>query len=1036
MAKKPTYEELEQRVKELESEAFERKQAEEALRESEERFRSLFNANRDGYLIVLGGGEILDANPRMLEMLRYSIGELRMKNFWKITPEKWREWEYRVQGTLLFERGYTDLYEKEYVRKDGTVFPIEVQAYILEKGEDIESSRIGGFVREVSERKQAEEALRESEEKLRAILDNSPIAIWCFDGEKYSYLSEEWYRYTGQDPTLPLTVDRWIELVHPNDLEKAGRIWEEHWKTKTAHDNYFRLKGANGEYRRIHCQAIPIFDKEGVFQHFQGFNFDVTNRKLAEDKLLESEAKLSKAQQMTHVGSWNWNIVKNKISWSDELYRIVGLSPQQFDANYEAYLQCIHPDDLEFFKNVTKKVLSDKKSYTAEYRIVRPNDDVRTVQELGEVTVDANGDPINLFGTVQDLTERKHEEEQYRTIIQTTIDGFWIVDTKGRLLDVNNAACMMLGYQREELLEMQISDLDVSETPDEIADHIQKSIKQVYDSFETRHRRKDGTIIDVQINLQYSNLRGGVFISFIRDISEEKRSERTLRESEERFRTVADFTYDWESWIAPDGKYIYISPSCERTTGYSVEEFFENPGLFLEIVHPDDRESVSVHVKSHMDKEGTGGHHIDFRITTREDDIRWISHYCLPVYDEDGKWLGIRSSNRDITDRIKLAEQLAQAQKMEGIGRLAGGVAHDFNNLLVSIMGHADLALMSLAEDDPLRRRLKEIKGGGKRAASLTRQLLAFSRKQILQPVVLDLNALITGFVKMLERLIGEDMELETFLTSGLRLLKADPGQMEQIIMNLVVNARDAMPDGGKLTIETVNTVLDKDYAREHDVSMQPGPYVMLGVSDTGMGMDDKTKSLIFEPFFTTKEVGKGTGLGLSTVYGIVKQSGGYIWVYSEPGQGTTFKIYLPVAEGEAVSRKEKEISPERLTGSETILIVEDDDKTRNLVCEILEPQGYSILEAQNGIEALRVSESHGGQIHLMIADVVMPKMGGRELAEHLRPLRPDLKVIYMSGYTDNAILHHGVLNPEMEFLQKPISSEALKRKVREVLDA
>jgi len=301
--------------------------------------------------------------------------------------------------------------------------------------------------------------------------------------------------------------------------------------------------------------------------------------------------------------------------------------------------------------------------------------------------------------------------------------------------------------------------------------------------------------------------------------------------------------------------------------------------------------------------------------------------------------------------------------------------------------------------------------------------------------VVLDLNTLIAGFVKMLERMIGEDVELEIVLASGLSRVEADPGQMEQIIMNLVVNARDSMLDGGKLIIETVNVDLDKDYAKEHDVSMQPGPHVMLGVSDTGMGMDDKTKSHIFEPFFTTKEVGKGTGLGLSTVYGIVKQSGGYIWVYSEPGQGTTFKIYLPAVEREAAQVQEEQTSSDDFTGSETILIVEDDDSLRNMVCEILEPQGYSILEAQNGIEALRVSESHSGQIHLMLTDVVMPKMGGRELEEHLRPLRPDMKVIYMSGYTDNAILHHGVLSPGIEFLEKPFTPAGLRKKVREVLD-
>jgi len=410
--------------------------------------------------------------------------------------------------------------------------------------------------------------------------------------------------------------------------------------------------------------------------------------------------------------------------------------------------------------------------------------------------------------------------------------------------------------------------------------------------------------------------------------------------------------------------------------------------------------------------------------------IKNIKH--IPVMLESGDQFVIYE---DISRQKRLEAQLRQAQKMEAVGRLAGGVAHDFNNVLMTIMGYADLALMSLAEDDPLKRDLKEIKQGRKTRRRFDPPLLAFSRKQILQPVVLDLNELITGFVKMLERLIGEDVELETVLAPGLRRVEADPGQMEQVIMNLVINARDAMPGGGKLTIETGNTDLDEGYAREHGAELQPGPYVMFGVSDVGTGMDDKTKSLIFEPFFTTKEEGKGTGLGLSSVYGIVKQSGGYIWVYSEPGEGTTFKIYLPAVEGEATEVQKEQTSHHDLTGAETILIVEDDDALRKLACEILEPQGYTVLEAQNGIEALRVSEAHGDRIHLMIADVVMPKMGGRELAEHLRPLRPEMKVIYMSGYTDNAIVNHGVLNPEIEFLQKPITSARLKRRVREVLD-
>jgi len=406
------------------------------------------------------------------------------------------------------------------------------------------------------------------------------------------------------------------------------------------------------------------------------------------------------------------------------------------------------------------------------------------------------------------------------------------------------------------------------------------------------------------------------------------------------------------------------------------------------------------------------------------------------VYGKDGEVSHFDSIMLDITGQKELEAQFLHSQKMGAIGRLAGGVAHDFNNLLTVIMGCGGLVLMGLREDDPLREDMKEINRAAKTAASLTRQLLAFSRKQILKPRVLDLNEVVTNLKKMLGRIISENIELETNLAPDLGLVKIDEGQMEQVIMNLAVNTKDAMPQGGKLTLETANVYLDEEYARRHGVKLKHGPHVMFAMSDTGVGMDEETQARIFEPFFTTKELGKGTGLGMATVYGIIKQSGGYIWVYSKPGAGTTFKIYLPVVEGKTEPRQKEEIVLEELRGSETILIVEDDDALRKLACKILEPQGYSILEAKNGIEALRISEEHGDQIHLMITDAVMPGMDGRKLAEHLRPLRPDLKVIYMSGYTDNAILHDLVLNPETEFLQKPFSSEALKRRVREVLGA
>jgi two-component system, cell cycle sensor histidine kinase and response regulator CckA len=502
-----------------------------------------------------------------------------------------------------------------------------------------------------------------------------------------------------------------------------------------------------------------------------------------------------------------------------------------------------------------------------------------------------------------------------------------------------------------------------------------------------------------------------------------------LVEQEEIFRLIGENAADMIAVVHVDGRRLYNSPSYQKWLGYSPQEL-EQTSAF-EQIHPEDRKLVAAAAE---EARKTGlGRRVEYRVRHKDGHWRVLESTASAVRNAHGSVEKLIIVNRDITERKQLQEQLFLSQKLEAVGRLSGGIAHDFNNILGVIIGYGEALQMKIGPEDPFREAVDEIQKAAQRAAALTQQLLAFSRKQVLEPKVLDLNSIVNDVEKMLRRLIGEDIELKTILSQDLRRVKADRGQIEQVILNLAVNSRDAMPRGGKLTLETSNAVLTEADAARHRFVV-PGPCVMLQVGDTGTGMDAEVQSHIFEPFYTTKEKGKGTGLGLATVYGIVKQSGGYIWLESEPGKGAKFSICLPRAEGIEEEVREAEKPARRAAGPQTILLVEDEPSLRKLTRSTLVESGYTVLEAADAPEALEIVRRSDFPLDLLLTDIVMPGMNGPELAAQLSPRCPGMKVLFMSGYTDGAVATHGVLKPGVKILRKPFSRVTLAKYVAEVL--
>ncbi|MGC1171629.1 MAG: PAS domain S-box protein, partial [Candidatus Acidiferrales bacterium] len=860
-------------------------------------------------------------------------------------------------------------------------------------------------------------------------------------------------------------------LLAPSELTREAVSFTERAAAGEVVRASTQRRRRDGSVVEVQITCVPLMangQSVGCFAIYE----DITERREAQRAQQQAEEKLSQLFENAVEGIFRASVEGQLLSVNPALARMCGYSsPEEMILSIQDMSQDLYSDPqarVEF----KRRMMEHGSVESFEYQLRRKDGALIWVSENARAVRVSNGEIVAYEGSMEDITERKRSELE-RQVTFEIIHAVNVTDNLDDLLYLVHQALRKVLYAENCFVALYetpsgmfhfpffIDQFDEAPPPQQVGRSCTAYVyrtgramlipQQVFDELAERGEvelvgtpspswlgaplRTPAATIGVLVVQHYENETAYTErdLEFLMSVGgqialaiERKRAEEKIRESEARLRVLVEqlpavlwtvgkdlrFTSALGAGLARLG----LKPN--QIVGVSLMDYFEtNDQTFL---------PIAAH------RRATKGEPVTFHV-----EWKGGSYTCHvePLRTAEGELQGAICMALDITDRKQLEEQLRQAQKMEAVGRLAGGIAHDFNNLLMVIQGYADLMTERLAEGDPLRRNAEQIQTASQRATSLTRQLLAFSRKQMLAPKVLNVQSVVVEMEKILRRLIGEDIQLETSSAPDLGLIKADRSQIEQVILNLAVNARDAMPEGGRLTIETANVELDKAAAHPPAV-LSPGKYVMLAVTDNGCGMDAETQAHIFEPFFTTKEKGKGTGLGLATVYGIVKQSGGYVWVYSEPGRGTSFKVYLPRIEDEQTARgRDNKIEAKALPrGSETVLLVEDEKGVRELAREYLELTGYTVIAAEDGHTALELAAMHVGPIQLLMTDVVMPGISGRELAGRVKTIRPEIKVLFMSGYTDQAVVHHGILDTDAALLQKPFTMAALAAKLREIL--
>jgi two-component system cell cycle sensor histidine kinase/response regulator CckA len=967
-------------------------------------------------------------------------------------------------------------YEIEILTKDGRRLPVEVSTHLIYSGDT--PVGIQGIARDISQRRRREAVLVESEQRYRQLVNEATDIIYRIDLSGHFTFVNPIASKAMQRPREELVGLYFLELIREDYRMRASEFYRRQVSEKDA-TTYFEFPAITGGGTEMWIgQNVQLVLREGEPSELQAVARDITERKQIEEQLIESERRYRSLFNASPHPVWVYDQESFYfLAVNEAAIRTYGYS--------RAELLCMKvsdiwtPQDVSFLsENIGDETFTPRTLPGTRRHLRKDGTAIDVEITLHPMTLEGR-QAVILIAT--DVTERVRAEAE-RQVMLDVIQSVNLTEDLDELLKFIQASlkkvlyaenCFVALYDRETALFAMPFVIDSSGpvcgpqemkksctayvfrtgepiliTPDVFKQLLAqgeielvgndspswlgvplKTPAETIGVLAVQHYEDENAYSDR--DLQFLSTIGGQIAFAI----ERKRAEEKLRLSEERFSKAFNFTpLSMSLTSLSDLRVIDVNNSFLTLNGYEGYEGYE-------------RNQVIGRTAQELNLWGDAEAQNDFlntirgnrSIKDRETQIT-LKDGSMRTYLTSAEVINLRGEEcvlavtNDITEHRALEEQLRQSQRMEAIGQLAGGVAHDFNNLLTAITGYSELSLRRLGISHPVSKNIEQIQKAGTRAAGLTRQLLAFSRRQLLQAKLFDLNALVADTGNMLQRLIGEDIDLITILKPCIGQIKADPGQIEQVLLNLVVNARDAMPSGGNITIETGTARLDEEYAGKH-ISIIPGQYVLMAVTDTGTGMDAATKQRIFEPFFTTKEVGKGTGLGLSTVYGIVKQSDGYIWVYSELGRGTSFKVYLPQVGEPTESEPLTASSGEAPRGHETVLLVEDEEQLRTLAKDILEESGYAVLEAANGFEGLRICKEFSARIDLMITDVVMPLMSGRELAEQVVVLRPETKVLYMSGYTNDSVVRHGVLEEHVLFLQKPFTPTTLALKVREVLD-